>query len=315
VRRLLAVITILASACALAGAAQDSPGFSIRFFEKKVYFLGDEIFVEALIKNTGADTIRFQVAQNRVFNLDFDVRTPTNVALEHAREFTTQRTSDQPVFYREMSLEPGEQYAIVVDLANYAAFDQPGLYKLRALFFYPELNRTSSSPSIVSDWLTLNLRPGPVTQTMRAAVDTETGVLQARDERMPPDEVVKWTITARQKSEWDRFFLYLDLEKLLRRSDQKDRAYRNSSEEARRAMVEQFKQDLRQSRIDGDINVIPYAFEIQKTEYGPEAGTVRVLERFKYPDYVEKKLYTYHLQRQDKFWIIVNYEIKNMGTE
>ena len=58
-RRLLAVITILASACALAGAAQDSPGFSIRFFEKKVYFLGDEIFVEALIKNTGADTIRF----------------------------------------------------------------------------------------------------------------------------------------------------------------------------------------------------------------------------------------------------------------
>ena len=122
-RRLLAVITILASACALAGAAQDDPGFSIRFFEKKVYFLGDEILVEALIVNTGAATIRFKVAENRVFNLDFDVRTPTNVALEHAREFTTQRTSDQPVFFREMSLEPGEQYAIVVDLARYAAFD------------------------------------------------------------------------------------------------------------------------------------------------------------------------------------------------
>jgi hypothetical protein len=248
-----------------------------------------------------------------VFNLDFDVRTATNVALEHAREFTTQRTSDQPVFFREMSLEPSEQYAIVVDLAKYASFPQAGVYVVQAQFF-PELYRTGTSSAVASNRLTLNLRPTPATQAMRAAVDTETGVLLARQE-LPPDRVVAWTIAARQKSEWDKFFLYLDLEKLLRRSAEKDRAYRNSSEEARRAMVEQLKQDLRQSRIDGDINVIPYAFEIQKTEYGSETGAVRVLEKFKYPDYTELKSYTYHLQRQDKYWIIVDYEIKNMGTE
>jgi hypothetical protein len=313
VRRLLAVITILASACALAGAAQADTGFSIRFSEKKVYFLGDEILVEALVVNTGASTLRFKVADNRVFNLDFDVRTATNVALEHAREFTTQRTSDQPVFFREMSLEPGEQYAIVVDLAEYTAFTQPGLYVLQAVF-YPELFRTAASTAVASNRLSLNLRPGPATQAMRAAVDTETGVLLAR-QALSPDQVVAWTITARQKSEWDKFFLYLDLEKLLRRGAEKDRAYRASSEEARRAMVDQFRQDLRQSRIDGDINVIPYAYEIQKTTYGPDAGTVQVLEKFKYPDYTELKSYTYHLQRQDKYWIIVDYEIKNLGTE
>jgi hypothetical protein len=313
VRRLLAVITILASACALAGAAQADTGFSIRFSEKKVYFLGDEILVEALVVNTGASTLRFKVAENRVFNVDFDVRTATNVTLEHAREFTTQRTSDQPVFFREMSLEPGEQYAIVVDLSKYTAFTQPGLYVLQAQF-YPELHRTGTSAAIASNRLTLNLRPGPATQSMRAAVDTETGVLLAR-QALSPDQVVAWTITARQKSEWDKFFLYLDLEKLLRRGAEKDRAYRNSSEEARRAMVEQFRQDLRQSRIDGDINVIPYAYEIQKTAYTPDTGTVQVLEKFKYPDYTELKNYTYYLQRQDKYWIIVDYEIKNMGTE
>lgn len=312
-RRLLAVTILLAAACALAGAAPDGTDFSIRFFEKKVYFLGDEILVEALIRNTGASTLRFKVADNRVFNLDFDVRTPTNVALDHAREFTARRTSDQPVFFRELSLEPGEQYAIVVDLADYAAFDGPGLYKLRGVF-YPELYRTGASASIVSDWLTLNLRPAAATQAMRAAVDAETGVLLAR-QSLPPDEVVRWTISARQKSEWDKFFLYLDLEQLLRRSAEKDRAYRASSEEARRAMVEQFKQDLRQSRIDGDINVIPSSFEIRRTAYGPSEGTVEVLEKFRYADYTELKSYTYHLQRQDKYWIIVDYEIKNLGTE
>jgi len=313
VKRLLAVFVILASACALAGAAQADPGFSIRFTEKKVYFLGDEILVEALIRNTGASTLRFKVAEEWVFNLDFDVRTPTNVALEHAREFTTRRTSDQPVFFREMSLEPGEQYAIVVDLAKFPAFSQPGVYVLQASF-YPELFRTAGSASLSSNRLTLNLRPGPATQAMRAALDSETGVLLARQD-LPPDRVVSWTITARQKSEWDKFFLSLDLEQLLRRSSEKDRAWRSSSEEARRAMVEQFKQDLRQSRIDGDINVIPYAFEIQKTAYGPDTGTVQALEKFRYPDYTELKSYTYHLQRQAGYWIIVDYEIKNLGTE
>jgi hypothetical protein len=312
VRRLLAIF-ILASACAAAGAAQADTGFSIRFSEKKVYFLGDEIPVEALIVNTGAATLRFKVAESRVFNLDFDVRTATNVALEHAEEFTTRRTADQPVFFREMSLEPGEQYAIVVDLAQYASFTQPGLYVLQGSFF-PELYRTRTSPSLASNRLTLNLRPAPATQSMRAAVDAETGVLLAR-QALPPDQVVSWTIGARQKSEWDRFFLYLDLEQLLRRSAEKDRAWRNSSEEARLAMVEQFRQDLRQERIDGDINVIPSAFEIQKTAYGPDTGTVQVLEKFRYADYTELKSYTYRLQRQDKYWIIVDYEIKNLGTE
>lgn len=312
-RRPLAVIILLAAACVLAGAAEGGTEFSIRFYEKKVYFLGDEILVEALIRNTGASTLRFKVADNRAFNLDFDVRTPTNVALDHAREFTARRTSDQPVFFRELSLEPGEQYAIVVDLGDYAAFDQPGLYKLRAVF-YPELYRTGASASIVSDWLTLNLRPAAATQAMRAAIDAETGVLLAR-QSLPPDEVVRWTISARQKSEWDKFFLYLDLEQLLRRSAEKDRVYRTSSEEARRAMVEQFKQDLRQSRIEGDINVIPSSFEIRSTAYGPSEGRVEVLEKFRYADYTEVKSYTYRLQRRDKYWIIVDYEIKNLGTE
>ena len=312
-RRLLAVITILAAACALAGAAQADTGFSIRFSEKEVYFLGDEILVEALIVNTGPSTLRFKVAENRVFNLDFDVRTATNVALEHAREFTTRRTSDQPVFFREMSLEPGEQYAIVVDLAKFAAFAQPGLYVLQASF-YPELYRTGTSAALASNRLSLNLRPGPATQAMRAVVDTETGVLLAR-QALPPDQVVAWTITARQKSEWDKFFLYLDLEQLLRRSAEKDRAWRNASEEARRAMVEQFRQDLRQSRIDGDINVIPSSYEMRKTSYGPDEGTVQVLEKFRYSDYTELKSYTYHLRRQAAYWIIVDYEIKNLGTE
>jgi hypothetical protein len=307
------VLVLLAVSSPFWAASQDVQQFSIRFFDQKVYFLGDEIQVEAVITNTGTDTLRFKVADNRFFNLDFDVRTPTNVGLEHAKEFTIARNSDQPVFYREVALEPGEKYGIVVNLAAYAAFRSPGQFVLQAAF-YPDLFHGPDSPTMKSNRLSLNVKPPVVTAEEKAVVEAETGALLAR-QALPPDEVVSWTITARQKSQWERFFLYLDLEALLRKNPAKDRVFRNSTEAQQRQMIGQFRGQLMQTTIQQDISVIPSSFEIQKTTYNAAEGTVQALERFAYPDYTELRSYTYHLKKSDRFWIIYDYEIKNMGTQ
>ena len=286
---------------------------SIRFYDQKVYFLGDPIQVEAVITNSGTDTLRFKVADNRFFNLDFDVRTTTNVGLDHAKEFTIARNSDQPVFFREMSLEPGEKYGIVVDLTSYAQFTSPGQYILQATFF-PELFRGADSTGMKSNRLALNLKPPVATAEEKAVVEAETGALLAR-QAIAPDEVVSWTIAARQKSQWEKFFLYLDLESLMRKNPEKDRIFRNATEAARRQMVAQFRQQLQAMTIQQDISVIPSSFEVQKTSYDPSEASVQVLEKFKYPDYTELKAFTYHLKKTDRYWIIYDYEIRNQGTE
>jgi hypothetical protein len=295
-----------------AGIAPVQP-FSIRFYDQKVYFLGDPVQVEAVITNSGTDTLRFKVADNRFFNLDFDVRTTTNVGLYHAKEFTIARNSDQPVFFRELSLEPGEKYGIVVDLTSYARFPSPGQYVLQATFF-PELFRGPDSSALKSNRLALNVKPPVATAEEKAVVEAETGALLAR-QVIPPDEVVNWTIAARQKSQWERFFLYLDLESLMRKNPEKDRSFRNATESARRQMVDQFRQQLRAMTIKQDISVIPSSFQVQKTSYDPAEADVQVLEKFKYPDYTELKAFTYHLKRSDRYWIIYDYEIRNQGTE
>jgi hypothetical protein len=292
---------------------QDAQQFSIRFFDQKVYFLGEPIQVEAVITNTGTDTLRFKVADNRFFNLDFDVRTTTNVGLDHAKEFTIARNSDQPAFFREMSLEPGDKYGVVIDLTSYAMFSSPGEYILQATF-YPELFRGADSSSLKSNRLALNVKPAVVTAEEKSIVQAETGAMLARSV-LPPDEVVSWTIGARQKSQWERFFLYLDLESLLRKNPDKDRSFRNSTEAARRQMVDQFRQQLRQVTIQQDISVIPTSFQVLKTSYDSAEATVQVLEKFKYPDYTELKQFTYHLKKSDRYWIIHDYEIRNQGTE
>jgi hypothetical protein len=312
-KTIIVVLMLFAAAHPFWASAQDVQQFSIRYFDQKVYFLGDPIQVEAVITNTGTDTLRFKVADNRFFNLDFDVRTTTNVGLEHAKEFTIERNSDQPVFFREVSLEPGEKYGIVVDLGKFASFASAGQYVVQATFF-PELFRGPDSTIMKSNRLSLNVKPPVATAEEKAVVEAETGALLAR-QVLPPDEVVSQTIGARQKSQWERFFLYLDLESLMRKNPEKDRSFRNATETARRQMLDQFRQQLRQSTIRDDISVIPTSFQVQKTTYDPSEATVTALERFKYPDYTELKIYTYHLKKSDRFWIIYDYEIRNQGTE
>ena len=309
----VALVAFVQPFWAASPTTQQSAGFSIRFYEKKVYFLGDEIQVEADIENTTNDTMRFRIPDNRYFSLDFNVRTTTNLPLAHAKEFTTARNSDQPVFFREVSLEPGEKYSFVVDLDKYAAFTDAGLYIVQAMF-YPDLFRGSGSTAMQSNRLTLSLKPPVVTAEEKAKVEAETGALIAR-EPLPPDEVVSSTITARQKSQWEKYFLYLDLESLLRRNPERDRVFRRSTEAAQRQMIDQFRQQLMQARIDQDISIIPTSFEVQKTTYDQSQATVQVLEKFKYPDYTELKQYTYLLKKSDRYWIIYDYEIRNQGTE
>jgi hypothetical protein len=286
--------------------------FSIRYSEEKVYFLGDSINVKLSIQNDTPDIQRFQVADNRCFNLDFDVRTTTNLPVAHAKDFTTGRNSDQPVLYREIALRPGETYSIVEDLTKYVAFTDPGLYVVQAMF-YPNLFRGAGSALVESNRLTLDIKPPVMGMEERARVEAETGALIARA-ALPPDEVVSYTISARQKSQWERFFLYLDLESLLRRNPERDRVFRRSTEAAQRLMIDQFRQELMQSQIEQDIGIIPTSFEVQKTTYDASEATVEVLERFKYPDYTELKQYTYLLKKSDQYWIIYDYEIKNLGT-
>jgi hypothetical protein len=307
------ILALLAAACPFMAAGQDVQQFTIRFYDQKVYFLGDAIQVEAVITNTGTDTLRFKVADNRFFNLDFDIRTPTNVGLDHAKEFTIARNSDQPLFYREVDLQPGEKYGIVVDLAQYAAFSSPGQFVVQATFF-PDLFHGPGSPTVKSNRLTLNLKPPAVTAGEKAAVVAETGALLARAP-LPPDEVVSWTITARQHGQWERFFLYLDLESLLRKNPAKDRSFRNATEAQQRQMVGDFKDQLMQPKLAQEISVIPTSFEIQKTSYNASEGTVQALEKFAYPDYTELRQYTYHLKKSDRYWIIYDYEIRNLGTQ
>jgi hypothetical protein len=216
-----------------------------------------------------------------------------------------------------VTVGPGEEYSFIEDVTDYVELPGPGLYMVSARFFpslYPSTGQSSDS-ALRSNRLTLSVQPSTDTaQAAEEAAARETQeILQQRP--IPPDDVVDYTIRARQQGAWNRFFLYLDTESILRSSPERERRFLQLSEEEQQQAIEQFREQLKNRRIEENILVVPDTYQIVRTTYGRREGTVIVDMRFRYDTYVEIKRYTYDLQRDDDIWMITNYNVRNLGTE
>ncbi|MBN1243267.1 MAG: hypothetical protein JXA15_11245 [Spirochaetales bacterium] len=318
--RVIAVLVIAflagASYAQTPGASTSSFGaeLSIRFWDARVYYTGDSVHVKVTLHNSGAAPFRFKLSESRMFSLSFEARTPSNRLLDASDDYKRTVAGSMPVYYREITLEPGEEYSFVEDASRYVKLDEAGLYTLRAVFL-PELLRPGESGTVIlSNALSLSLRPAAGLPASAPAVSDSTGDV-LRPEKISPDEVVRRTIAARQKGRWEEFFLYLDVESLLRRNEGLRLRYDRESDEARLRMIEAYKADLRLDRVDTDIVVIPTSFEIVQTAYTASYGTVTVVQKFAYPGFSMIKDYVYELSRRDDVWYVVGYSVRNRGTE
>jgi hypothetical protein len=312
-------LTLLFLASGFLPAAEGDVAFSIRYFDKRIYHVpgaeNEPIYVQATLTNNSPSTFRFKLADDRVFSIEFDVRTMTNRAVEQADTLIRKRSGGGRVFFREISVGSGESFSFVEDLRDYTKLSEPGSFVVLARI-YPELSRNAGGIPLESNRLTLNIRPAPIPgpEGIPPAMDIDTGEVLAR-ERLAPDEVVDYLISARQKSQWEKFFLYLDLEAIIFRDPVRKRRWLAESEEGRRRMLSRYREELQQEVVDGDITLIPFAYEIERTNYNALEGTVTVLEKFRTGNYTELKRYTYYLQRRDAVWIVVDYVVTNLGTE
>ena len=327
------IVSLFSAPAGMTGQ-MDSVSFSIRYYDKRIYYLEqDPIFIQVTLTNNGPQPFRFKLADERAFSVDFDVRTSTNRAVEAADYVVRRRSQSQQVYFREISVEAGESFSFVEDLRNYAAITQSGSYVVQALI-YPELFQTTdSSPAInagispgrtlasigrplESNRLSLSIRPrlmiGP--DGIPLELDVETNAVLVR-EKLPPDEVISYLLTARQKSQWEKYFLYLDLEAMLSRDAYRRRQWNAESEEGRRRMLARYREELQNSSLDGDISLIPMDFTIERTVYDLLSATVTVLEFFRVGNYTERKRYSWYLEKKDDIWTIVDYMVTNLGTE
>jgi len=319
-------------------ASEPNLSFDIRFFDKRVFFLDqDPIMVQMTLTNNGPAPFRFKLADERAFSVDFDVRTNANRAVEEAEILLRRRSRSQQVFFREVSLAAGESFSFVEDLREYAAFTQSGAFVVQARFF-PELYQrgrfatpvnfetagginpggalAASGRPLESNRLTISIRPRPLVgpDGIPVLLDVDTNAILVR-ERLSPDQVVSYTLTARQRGQWERFFLYIDLEAMLSRDPYRRRQFLAESEEGRQRMITRFRQDLQADTVGETISLVPIDFVIERTAFTAREGTVTALQFYRLGTFTERKRFTWHLERRDDIWMIVDYSVMNLGVE
>lgn len=321
--RLLSIITFIAIfgqgiyALTAEEHLYDTIAVNIRFEDKTMYYPEDAesnpVLVHVTIKNTGSGTLRFKLADDRMFSMDFNAYNVRASQLKQTEPLIRKRTTNQTVYFREIALEAGEEYSFTENLKNYLEVTYPSIYYIE-LSFYPELYKARYT-KVTSNRLTLEVRPSP-SAASSSIIPVKAQTAQVlHPEEISPDKVVEQTIVARQKSLWDQYFLYMDIEAMLERTPAMKRKYRTASADERERMIELYKADLMQSRIDGDIAAIPERFEVEKTVYSQTEGMVNVTQWFNNRTFYEKKMYTYKLRQREGIWQIYDYSVVNLGTE
>ena len=290
---------------------------SIKLYNKTLYYPGESldnpIYVHITVANKGSETLRFKLADDRMFSIDFNAFNAKNTKLPYTEEIIKKRTTDRIVYFREIALETGEEYSFVENLKDYVQITEPAIYYFE-LDFFPELYKSKFN-KIESNRLRIDVKPSPsVTGVTKIPVSSEI-ISVLKPETISPDKVVEQTIVARQKNLWDQFFLYMDIEKMLTRDQARKRKYTTLSDIERNRMIQDYKLDLMQSRIDNAIVAIPESFYIEKTVYTQTEGSVSVIQWFKYDTFKEKKRYVYSVQKRDEIWHIYDYTVENLGTE
>lgn len=323
-KQLVKIITILfilgqslSFAEVIDSSKYDDMTVSIKYYDRTMYYPGNPdtnpVLVHISIKNNSTKTMRFKLADDRMFSVDFNGYTVKNTQLAQTENLIRKRTTNQTVYFREISLENGEEYSFVENLKDYIEIQEPSVYYVE-LNLYPELYK-SKYLTLKSNRLTLEVRPSPAAASSSVLPVKDRSAELLKPEEISPDKVVEQTIIARQKSLWNQYFLYLDVEAMLKRNSSAKRKYASCSAEERARMLKNYKADLMQSRIDNDIVAVPEKFDIERTVYSKTEGTVTVTEWFKYPNYHEKKSYVYKVRQREGIWQIYDYTVTNLGTE
>ena len=290
---------------------------SIQFYNRSIYHMDDDIFVEFQIYNKGLEPCPFYTAFNPMFTFDFDIRTTRNRSVSHSDFYTINTTQFEPLMIDEIVLKPNEVYGLRINISEWFDFEQHGTYEIRGIF-YPGLK--SGRRSIVSNVLNLDLRPAYTDEIRIAEKERERTELQA--EKLPPYEVVDRMLTALQNDDYETYFLFLKFDEFILQFENAGNIYRRASFKDKPLIIEnEFKPYLMGLVEEGvePLEEIPFSehvpnlFEITETniQWRDGTATVDVLETFAYGTLIEEKEYTYFLRLYDERWKVTGYEITN----
>lgn len=273
----------------------------VKFSNETVYFLGKPIIIKVEVTNRSYNNYFFQIANDISYNFNFIIISSDGEQLDYKEEYILRRRSIDKIFTKEIMLSPNESYSIEIDINEWFDFKKDGSYFIQAIF-YPYID--SSERIISQNVLKLNLKPRVEGESQAVKKVFQTEVERTKLKDIPPYKIVELHLKARQRREWNEFFLYIDFDSFIMNYPSYRDKYKYASESSRINIIEDFKNYL----ISTFYNDLLY-FEIRRVLIEFDKCKIDVYLEFSYKSFIEKYQAEYYLRLKDQTWLITGYEI------
>lgn len=289
----------------------DDISFHLQFHNQRVYYPHDEVWIRATVRNVSARDYTFSLANQAEHNISLVVRTLTNQVIPVSEGYMLRIASNEPVFYRIIKLLPEEEYSFLIKINDFVDINDPGNFILQAQF-NPSIN--NSRQLLTSNALRLSIRPSSNASHFLDAIDAETGeILELQ--ALSPDEIIQFVLKGRQLNQWNKVFLYLNLEALFQRNSERRTHYLNASESIREELLKSFKEQIKIGIIEANLAIAPDEFEIIQVSYTPTHAKVVTRQIYYQRQFNEVKQFIWNLEKNNGIWLITNFSIQNLGTQ
>lgn len=311
-KRLTSVLGLLFFVAYAALYAASPFSVALHFRDKQVYrFKGAPVNLSVTVNNSGVQPHSFQLASEKYLNLKVTVTSINGLELPPSRYVVFKKSQMAPQLYRSVTLYPGESFSYNFKLSDFVSIASPGFYLVHVDFTFDLVSRQQH---ISSNLLRLSIRPKEATQhSVVWKLDEAGNILKAVD--LPPDKVVSYMLTARQHGSWTKFFLYLNIGRLMLIDPVQREIYNRKTTLEQERMLSDYKDKIEKASAERELGKFPSNFEVLRTSYTRKVATVVVKETFRISQtYTQIRLYTYKLERQSGYWSVVGYSIEKTGV-
>ncbi|MDR2735087.1 MAG: hypothetical protein LBC99_10725 [Spirochaetota bacterium] len=293
----------------------EAPSLSVQVdLLQRTYYINEPIPVYMTVVNTSAEPVRFSLAQQIFLNFDFRVRSLQDMQVKERDDWQLHKLASrqdilQAEAARSITLAPGERFGRVIDIAEWLRLIDPGVYELTGYFWmYPQ--RASYDYRYESNRKRFLLEaPREVVEAiaLEKATQSETEV-----KRMSADETVDYIISAKRRGDWDAYFRFMDLTRLINVFHQYRARYVAADLASRSSVMDDFKNFLRAFPSEQiDHHFVQNVTVTRDEATLNESAKVECMIVYRTGQLVERKIYHFSLYRKLDRWYVDSYYVIN----
>jgi hypothetical protein len=278
---------------------------------QQTYYINEPLHVHFLVINEGAEPVRFNLAEQIFLNFGFRVRSlqDINVRERDTWELHKLAARQEIDVTRNITLSPGERYGRVIDAAEWLRLVDPGVYELTGYFWmFPQ--RSNLDYRYESNRKRFLLEPPrDVAQAIAQEAETRS---EREVKRMSADETVDYIITAKRQGDWDEYFRFMDLTRLINVFTQFRTRYVAADTSARGEVMQDFREFLRVFPSEHiEHHFVQNVTVTRDEETLNERARVECLIVYRTGQLVERKIYHFSLYRKLDRWYVESYYVVN----